>query len=91
LGGRGRWISEFKASLVYRVSFRTARATQKKPCLEKTKEQRLRKTNVLAHSDLSFSLSIDSYLCESEGEHVPGSHKGARKRRNNYFHQKITL
>jgi hypothetical protein len=29
LGGRGRWISEFKASLVYRVSSRTARATQR--------------------------------------------------------------
>jgi len=27
LGSRGRQISEFKASLVYRVSFRTARAT----------------------------------------------------------------
>jgi hypothetical protein len=26
LGGRDRWISEFKASLVYRVSSRTARA-----------------------------------------------------------------
>jgi hypothetical protein len=25
LGGRGRWISEFKASLVYRVSSKTAR------------------------------------------------------------------
>jgi hypothetical protein len=30
LGGRGRWISEFEASLVYRMSSRTA-----KPCLEK--------------------------------------------------------
>jgi hypothetical protein len=29
LGGRGRRISEFKASLVYRVSSRTARATQR--------------------------------------------------------------
>jgi hypothetical protein len=28
LGGRGRWISEFEASLVYRVSSRTARAIQ---------------------------------------------------------------
>jgi hypothetical protein len=28
LGGRGRQISEFKASLVYRVSSRTSRATQ---------------------------------------------------------------
>jgi hypothetical protein len=31
LGGRGRWISEFKASLIYRVSSRTARATQRNP------------------------------------------------------------
>jgi hypothetical protein len=29
LGGRGRQISEFKASLVYRVSSRTVRVTQK--------------------------------------------------------------
>jgi hypothetical protein len=29
LGGRGRWISEFEANLVYRVSSRTARATQR--------------------------------------------------------------
>jgi hypothetical protein len=28
LGGKGKWISEFEASLVYRVSSRTARATQ---------------------------------------------------------------
>jgi hypothetical protein len=31
LGGRGRWISEFEASLVYRVSSRTARAIQRNP------------------------------------------------------------
>jgi hypothetical protein len=31
LGGRGRWISEFEASLVYRVSSRTARATHRNP------------------------------------------------------------
>jgi hypothetical protein len=35
LGGRGRQISELKASLVYRVSSRTARATEK-PYLGKT-------------------------------------------------------
>jgi hypothetical protein len=34
LGGRGRRISEFEASLVYKVSSRTARATEK-PYLEK--------------------------------------------------------
>jgi hypothetical protein len=39
LGGRGRWISEFKASLVYRVSSRTARATQRNPVSKnKTKQ-----------------------------------------------------
>jgi hypothetical protein len=31
LGGRGRRISEFEASLVYRVSSRIARATQRNP------------------------------------------------------------
>jgi hypothetical protein len=31
LGGRGRQISEFKASLVYRVSSRIARASQRNP------------------------------------------------------------
>jgi hypothetical protein len=30
-GGRGRWISEFEASLVYKVSSRTARAIQRNP------------------------------------------------------------
>jgi hypothetical protein len=38
LGDRGRQISEFKASLVYRVSSRTARATEKL-CLEKQKQK----------------------------------------------------
>ncbi|XP_051005640.1 actin nucleation-promoting factor WASL-like [Acomys russatus] len=33
----GREISEFEASLVYRASSRAARATQRKPCLEKLK------------------------------------------------------
>jgi hypothetical protein len=33
-GGRGRQISEFKASLVYRVSSRTAKATQRNPGLK---------------------------------------------------------
>jgi hypothetical protein len=42
LGGRRRWISEFQASLVYRVSSRTARATQRNPVLKnknKTKQK----------------------------------------------------
>jgi hypothetical protein len=41
LGGRGRQISEFEASLVYRVSSRTARAIQRIPVLKKQKEHNL--------------------------------------------------
>jgi hypothetical protein len=44
LGGRGRWISEFEASLVYKVSFRTARATQRNPVLKKQKNKKNKKT-----------------------------------------------
>jgi hypothetical protein len=43
LGGRGRRISEFEASLVYRVSSRTARATQKKTLSQKTKKAKQNK------------------------------------------------
>jgi hypothetical protein len=43
LGGRGRRISEFKASLVYKVSSRTARATQRNPVLKKKSKTKQRK------------------------------------------------
>jgi hypothetical protein len=47
LGGRGRQISEFEASLVYKVSSRTARATQRNPVSEtkqnKTKQKQINK------------------------------------------------
>jgi hypothetical protein len=39
LGGRGRQISEFKASLVYRVSSRIARATQRNRVSKKQKQK----------------------------------------------------
>jgi hypothetical protein len=37
LRGRGRCISEFEASLIYRVSSRTARATKRNPVSENKK------------------------------------------------------
>lgn len=37
---RGRWISEFEASLVYKESSGTARATQRNPVLNKKKEKK---------------------------------------------------
>jgi hypothetical protein len=45
LGGRGRQISEFEASLVYKVSSRTARAIQKNPVLKKQKTKNKKQTN----------------------------------------------
>jgi hypothetical protein len=39
LGGRGRRISEFGGSLVYRVSFRTAKGIQRNPVQKKRKEK----------------------------------------------------
>jgi hypothetical protein len=44
LGGRGRQISEFEASLVYKVSSRTARATQRNPVLKKKTKTNKQKT-----------------------------------------------
>jgi hypothetical protein len=39
LGGRGRRISEFEASLVYIVSSRIARAIQRNPVSKKKKKE----------------------------------------------------
>jgi hypothetical protein len=43
LGGRSRWISEFKASLVYRMSSRTAKATQRNPVSKNQKKKKKKK------------------------------------------------
>ena len=44
LGGRGRQISEFEASLVYRVSSRTARAIQRNPVWKKKNKTKQNKS-----------------------------------------------
>jgi hypothetical protein len=56
LGGRDRWISEFEASLVYRVSSRTARVTQRNPVSKKTKTKQI----IIINNGLSntFTLAI---------------------------------
>jgi hypothetical protein len=43
LGGRGRQISEFEASLVYKVSSRTARAIQRNPVSKKKLKTKIKK------------------------------------------------
>jgi hypothetical protein len=59
LGGRGRRISEFEASLVYRVSSRTAKATQRNPV---SKNQKKRKKEKKARL---YKRSIVSCICPS--------------------------
>jgi hypothetical protein len=54
LGGRGRWISEFEASLVYRVSSRTARAIQRNPVSKKQRNK-----NILSMDH--FNLNVNNY------------------------------
>jgi hypothetical protein len=46
-GGRGRQISEFEASLVYRMSSRTARAIQRNPVSKKKKKDKNCKFTIL--------------------------------------------
>jgi hypothetical protein len=65
LGGGSKRISEFEASLVYRVSSRTARATQRNPVSEpphKTKQQ----SDLATHFDLFHSreyIRFAKFLC----------------------------
>jgi hypothetical protein len=55
LGGRGRRISEFEASLVYRVSSRTARAAQRNPVFKNKTKQNKTKTKTM-EADVSINL-----------------------------------
>jgi hypothetical protein len=52
LGGRGRQISEFEASLVYRVSSRTARATQRNPVSKNQKKKKRERDGFLRDCEI---------------------------------------
>jgi hypothetical protein len=65
LGGRGRQISEFEASLVYKVSSRTARAIQRNLVSEKKekkKKERKRKRNVKSRGLFGGSMLLELFL-----------------------------
>jgi hypothetical protein len=67
LGGRGRRISEFKASLVYRVSSRTAKATQRNPVLKNQKKRKEKKENLknAVNSQKHMEVFLNSIRCLS--------------------------
>jgi hypothetical protein len=52
-GGRGRWISEFEASLVYKVSSSTARAIQINPVSKNQKKKKKKKKEIQPKKTLS--------------------------------------
>jgi hypothetical protein len=61
LGGRGRRISEFEASLVYRVSSKTARARQRNPVSKiknKNKTKTTKTKNLLTHPNRITALNL---------------------------------
>ena len=66
LGGRGKWISEFEDSLVYRVSSRTARDRQRDPVSKNSKnkqtnnKQKLMLYWIYAVSSFCYTLKIPS-------------------------------
>jgi hypothetical protein len=82
LGGRGRQISEFEASLVCKVSSRTARATQRNPVsknqINKIKVKRGKFKTILSYnvslcqpglqSEFKASLGYIMRLCWGEKE-----------------------
>jgi hypothetical protein len=64
LGGRGRRISEFEASLVYRVGSRTARAIQRNPVSKNLKKKKRKEKekekhgSYLVHSPVSGDYGV---------------------------------
>jgi hypothetical protein len=66
----GRQISEFEASLVYKVSSRTARAAQRNPVSKnQTNKQTTKKDTYIYNISLSFSLPpvCVGYVCVGVG------------------------
>jgi hypothetical protein len=61
----GRWISEFEASPVYRVSSRTARATQRNPVLKNQKKNKRKKKKKREISSTTQQMK-ETVICLSE-------------------------
>jgi hypothetical protein len=64
LEGRGRRISEFEASLVYRVSYRTARAIKRNPVSKNQKKTLAPQRTIL---ELLEDVTWNSTKAQSEG------------------------
>jgi hypothetical protein len=72
LGGRGRWISEIKASLVYKVSSRTARAIERNPV---SKNKQKNKTNKQTKKPTTTTKRVEESSSLDTGYHSAHSHQ----------------
>jgi hypothetical protein len=57
-GGRGSWISEFKANLIYTASSRTARPAQRNPVSKKKKKKKIK------NQDLALRVNPSTWKAE---------------------------
>jgi hypothetical protein len=79
LGGRGRRISEFKASLVYKVSSRTARATQRNPVSENNNNKNKKTTKQQNKIKPKPNQTKDSFSLPKAHVALPSTVKPASK------------
>jgi hypothetical protein len=103
LGGRGRWISEFEVSLVFRVSSRTARATQRKLCISKNETItttttiiiiiiQVLNTMIIYFHDLSLSLHLELLYCVFQRKiEIEYNHYNYTVKNSNYILASISL
>jgi hypothetical protein len=56
-----QWISEFKASLVYKVSYKTARATQRNPVSRKKQKQKQKNNSVFNERKETLKITAERY------------------------------
>jgi hypothetical protein len=56
LGGKGRRISEFEASPVYRIEFQDSQGYTEKPCLKKRKQNKKTKTKTKTNNNKNSDL-----------------------------------
>jgi hypothetical protein len=66
LGGRGRRISEFEASLVYKVSSRTARAIQRNPISKKQKQKQKQKQKKIGNRERKMKKALEQRIQNSQ-------------------------
>jgi hypothetical protein len=71
LGGRGRWISEFQASLVYNMSSRTAKAIQRNPVSKKPNQTKPNQTKTKQNKNPS-GVVVHVYTVNSQEDEAGG-------------------